>query len=78
MHKKQIRADEYRRLADEAAALAKASDLDNVRDKHELAAAQWTVLAEQQECVPYAGPAQAALIGSIAANAPGVEELCNA
>jgi hypothetical protein len=55
VHKNQIRADEYRRLAGEASALAQASGLDNVRDKHELAAAQWTALAEQME---YATPAR--------------------
>lgn len=43
------RATEYRRLALAATALVESSLLANVRDKHELAAARWTDLAELAE-----------------------------
>ncbi|HUO23078.1 MAG TPA: hypothetical protein VMU59_11235 [Caulobacteraceae bacterium] len=56
--KKEIRAVEYRRLAAAAGALAEASPLANVREKHELAAAQWTALAVLDERLPqFAGAA---------------------
>jgi hypothetical protein len=42
---REVRAIEYRRLADVAGDLAKSSPLVNVREKHERAAAQWTALA---------------------------------
>ncbi len=51
MSRKQTRADEYRRLADVATALAEASPLDNVREKHELAAEKWTNLAKLDDRV---------------------------
>jgi hypothetical protein len=71
VHKKQIKADEYRRLAGEASALARACGLDNVREKHELAAAQWTSLAEREERVPYAAPStlELAAVDSLPAEA---------
>jgi len=43
------RATEYRRLALAATALVESSLLANVREKHELAAARWTDLAELAE-----------------------------
>jgi hypothetical protein len=45
MRKKQVRAAEYRLLAQAADALAEASPLAHVREKHEQAAARWTELA---------------------------------
>lgn len=45
MPRKPPKADEYRRLALEAAAHALASGLDHVREKHEKAAVQWASLA---------------------------------
>ena len=75
MHKKRIKAEEYRRLACDASALARASELDNVREKHELAAAQWTSLAEHEERAPYRASASPALI---AIGAAAIEALCSA
>jgi hypothetical protein len=49
MLKSHIKADEYRGRAIDSAALAEASVLDRVREKHELAAARWTELAGLQE-----------------------------
>lgn len=46
---KQVSAAEYRRLALEASALAAASQLERVREKHELAAERWGILAEADE-----------------------------
>jgi hypothetical protein len=43
------RAAEYRRLELAARALADASVLDNVREKHELSAARWADLAHLAE-----------------------------
>ena len=43
------RAAEYRRLAQESSALAQASLLDHVREKHTRAAATWTALAQSDE-----------------------------
>ena len=74
MDKKQIKAEEYRRLAYDASTLARASELDNVREKHELAAAQWTSLAEHEEGVPQGASAPRALIAGAAA----IEALCGA
>jgi hypothetical protein len=75
MNKKQIKAGEYRRLASEASALARVSSLVNVREKHELAAACWTSLAEQEERVPYAAPA---LFRLSTLGAAAIEALCGA
>ena len=75
MDKKQIKADENRRLGCEASAVGRASGLQSVREKHELAAARWTSLAEQEERVPSAAPA---LIGLIALGSAAVEALCRA
>jgi cell division protein FtsL len=47
--KKPPKLDEYRRLAAEATALADASSLDHVREKHEMAAIQWATLAATEE-----------------------------
>jgi hypothetical protein len=49
MMQKQIRAAEYLRLALQASALAEGSLLENVRRKHEIAAARWTALAGLHE-----------------------------
>jgi hypothetical protein len=57
---KQVRAAEYRRLALEAAALAAASPLDQVRAKHELAAETWRGLAAIDELPRDRAPARAA------------------
>jgi hypothetical protein len=43
------RAAEYRRLAEAANALVDSSQLANVREKHEVAAARWTDLADLAE-----------------------------
>lgn len=45
----QIRAEEYRAKARIAAALAKASVLERVREKHQNAASAWNVLAAFEE-----------------------------
>jgi hypothetical protein len=47
--KRQLRAAEYRALAAQSAALADATPLEHVREKHRLAAARWTALAEVDE-----------------------------
>jgi hypothetical protein len=47
--KRNLRSAEYRALADKAAALAAASPLDNVREKHTQAALQWTQLADMDD-----------------------------
>lgn len=49
MSGKSAKSEEYHRLAAEAAALAVASPLDHVREKHETAALQWTALAISEE-----------------------------
>jgi hypothetical protein len=56
MSTKLSKAEEYRRLANEATAQAEAAGLDNVREKHEAAALQWMALAAVQEQVRYAAP----------------------
>jgi hypothetical protein len=43
--KRRLRALEYRRLAAAAEAMAEASPLANIREKHERACATWTALA---------------------------------
>jgi hypothetical protein len=55
MQHKEARVAEYRRLAEQASALAEGSALDNVREKHERAAERWTALAnldDQSSAVP--------------------------
>ncbi len=47
--RRQIQATEYRGRAADASALAAASPLDHVREKHEMAAARWRALAELNE-----------------------------
>ena len=47
--KRQVRAVEYRRLALQASVLAEGSTLENVRGKHEVAAARWATLAALDE-----------------------------
>ncbi|MFL5298515.1 MAG: hypothetical protein ACJ798_19220 [Phenylobacterium sp.] len=47
--KRQVRASEYRRLADQASVLADGSLLENVREKHRIAAARWATLAALDE-----------------------------
>jgi hypothetical protein len=49
MLQRQVRAAEYRRLSDQASALAAGSPLWNVREKHEVAAARWAELAALDE-----------------------------
>ncbi|MGA0599379.1 hypothetical protein ACO2Q3_01595 [Caulobacter sp. KR2-114] len=49
MRNRQVRATEYRRLADVAGALAEASPLAHVREKHARAAASWAALAQISE-----------------------------
>jgi len=46
---KQARAVRYRSQADAETALVETSSLANVREKHELAAARWTALAEADD-----------------------------
>jgi hypothetical protein len=55
--KKLAKSEEYRCLAAQAAALASASNLAHVREKHETAAAQWTALAATQDARRRIGPA---------------------
>jgi len=45
MLQRQARATEYRRLSAQASALAEGSALENVREKHEVAAERWAALA---------------------------------
>jgi hypothetical protein len=45
----QIRASDYRSKARDAWALAEASVLQRVRERHELAASAWTELAKSEE-----------------------------
>lgn len=56
MSKSQIRAEDYRDKARNAAALAGSSVLDHVREKHERAAAVWTGLADLEERPRTGGP----------------------
>lgn len=49
VRKRLERAAEYRGRAMAATALAEASPLDNVRERHEAAAARWLDLAEMDE-----------------------------
>jgi len=49
VRKKPSKAAEYRMRAQEAANLALASPLDNVRERHEQAAAKWLAMAETDE-----------------------------
>lgn len=49
MPNNQLRAEEYRGRAAEATACADAAMLDNVRERHEAAAARWTDLARLNE-----------------------------
>lgn len=49
MLKSHIRAEDYRSKARDASAMAEASTLDRVREKHELAAATWLGMAKSEE-----------------------------
>jgi len=49
MLQRQIRAAEYRRLSAQASALAQVSTLENIREKHEVAAERWATLAALDE-----------------------------
>jgi len=49
MLQRQVRAAEYRRLSGQASALAESSTLENVREKHEIAAEKWAALAALDE-----------------------------
>lgn len=54
MLQSQVRAAQYRRLSDQASALAVSSTLENVRKKHEVAARRWAALAAlDQELLRY-------------------------
>jgi hypothetical protein len=57
--KKQVKAAEYRRFAAQATALAAASPLDHVREKHQLAADRWGALAALEEAPSDAGVVRA-------------------
>jgi hypothetical protein len=46
---RQARAEQYRRLAGIQSALIETSSLANVREKHEMAAARWSALADLDE-----------------------------
>jgi hypothetical protein len=61
MLKSEVRAGDYRDKARNATALADASVLAHVREKHTLAAATWTGLAESEE---RSRPAPGALKGT--------------
>ena len=52
LRNREARLAEYERLAAHASALAEASTLAHVREKHELAAAQWRSLAGMQGAAP--------------------------
>jgi hypothetical protein len=71
--KKPDKSEEYHRLAGEAAALAMASDLEHVREKHRTAAAQWAALAASEEGRRRPGAANAIATASTPEN-----ELCAA
>ena len=60
--RRQIQATEYRGRAADASALAAASQLDHVREKHEMAAARWRALAELNESDDSLAPAASALV----------------
>jgi hypothetical protein len=49
MQQRNVRAAEYRRLAENATLLAEGSTLEHVREKHQRAAATWASLAELDE-----------------------------
>jgi hypothetical protein len=49
MSKRQIKADEFRVLANDASAAAANTKLDHVREKFERSAAVWTKLADNEE-----------------------------
>jgi hypothetical protein len=49
MQNKELRTTEYQDRARHASALAEASVLDHVREKHELAATRWRELAAMNE-----------------------------
>lgn len=49
MLKSEARADEYRAQASQAALLAQSCGLPQVREKHELAACAWLVLARVED-----------------------------
>jgi hypothetical protein len=56
--RKPPKANEYRRLAQEAAASAQASGLDHVREIHEKAAIRWAALAVREDRLHDAEPAR--------------------
>ena len=47
--KSEIRAMQYRTLAQQASALADACVLDRTREQHALSAARWTELADEED-----------------------------
>jgi hypothetical protein len=65
--KRRMMTAEYRELARQASALAAASPLDNVREKHEQAALQWTALAELNDRRDAGDAATAAVLEATAA-----------
>jgi hypothetical protein len=67
---RQARAAEYHVRAVEASALAEASILSHVREKHEVAAARWLMLAALNERA-----APGCVVGSAAAELPAGTEV---
>jgi hypothetical protein len=63
------RVAEYRRLAEAEEALIDSSPLANVREKHELAAARWTDLADLAE---RASAEHASRVAAVPAPAPAL------
>lgn len=64
MRNRDVRAVEYRRLATAAQALADASPLAHVREKHETAANTWAALAELDERPSNLEPGRISPVGS--------------
>jgi len=67
MRNRDVRAVEYRRLATAALAMADASALAHVREKHEHAAATWAALAELDERPSNQEPGRVENVGSSSA-----------
>lgn len=61
MRRRAGRAAEYRKMAEASTILMATSTLGHVREKHELAAARWTALAELDE-----RPLEAVTSGAVA------------
>ena len=70
MPRKPPKLEEYRRLALQATALAQASGLDHVREKHEKAALQWSELALLEERHRHAEAAAPMIFEAVCADPP--------